>query len=363
MTFSAFDNPMLGALLGDEEIGAFFTFEADLTAMLAFEAALARAEAAQGLIPAEAADAISQACGHFVPNRSDLAAGVARDGVVAPTLIAQLRAAVGDPHARHVHRGATSQDVIDTSLTLRLKGVCDVLDRRLAALIPSLGELDARDGAIPLMGRTRMQRALPITAHDKLRAWTEPLKRHRERLAALSPRLLVVQFGGAVGVRRDLDGKGDAVAADLARALGLTNAPCWQVERDAIGEFASWLSLVCGSLGKIGQDAALMAQNEIGEISLTGGGGSSAMPHKSNPVGAEVLVALARFAAGQAGTLHQALVAENERSGAAWTLEWLTLPPLVGATGAALRHAATLCGGLRFRDAPPTSPTPPTNRL
>ena len=355
MTYSAFDHPVLGALLGDEEIAAFFTFEADLAAMLAFEAALARAEAAHGLIPTEAAGAISQACGHFVANRADLAAGVARDGVVVPTLIAQLRAAVGAPHASHVHRGATSQDVIDTSLTLRLKGVCGVFDSRLAALIQTLGELDARDGAVRLMGRTRMQRALPITAHDKLRGWTEPLRRHRERLAALTPRLLVVQFGGAVGTRADLDGKGDAVAAELARDLGLADPPCWHVERDAIGEFASWLSLVCGSLGKIGQDAALMAQNEISEISLSGGGGSSAMPHKVNPVGAEVLVALARFAAGQAGTLHQALVAENERSGAAWTLEWLTLPPLVAATGAAFRHAATLCGGLRFRDATPAT--------
>src|SRR6202012_829905 len=135
---------------------------------------------------------------------------------------------------------------------------------------------------------------------------------------------------------------------ELAARLGLTDAPCWQVGRGAVGEFGSWLRLVPGALGKLGQDAALMAQNEIGEVRLAGGGGSSAMAHKSNPVGAEVLVALARFCAGQLGTLHQALVHENERSGAAWTLEWLILPPLATATASALRHAATLCEGMRF---------------
>jgi len=139
-------------------------------------------------------------------------------------------------------------------------------------------------------------------------------------------------------------------AAELARRLGLADGPCWHSERDCLADFASWLSLVSGALGKIGQDVALMAQNEIGEVKLAEGGGSSAMPHKSNPVRAEVLVALARFNAGLLGAEHQALVHENERSGAAWTLEWLTLPQMVAATGAAMRHAAALCGGLRFVD-------------
>jgi 3-carboxy-cis,cis-muconate cycloisomerase len=352
MTVSAFDHPLLGALLGDEEVAAYFSLEADLAAMLAFEAALAEAQAALGLVPVEAARRIAEVCAGFSPDRAGLAAGVARDGVVAPALVAQLRAAVGEPHGKRLHKGATSQDVIDTSLTMRLKPICDILDRRLATLIETLRELEGREGGVPLMGRTRMQRALPILARDSLRAWREPLERHRVRLAELRPRLLVVQFGGPVGTREGLDGKGDALAAELARRLGLGDAPCWHVERDRIGEFASWLSLVGGSLGKIGQDAALMSQNEVGEVRLAGGGGSSAMPHKSNPVLAEVLVSLARFGAGLAGTLHQGLVAEYQRSGAAWTLEWLTLPPMVVATATGLRHATTLCRGLRFIAAP-----------
>jgi 3-carboxy-cis,cis-muconate cycloisomerase len=338
--------------LGDDEVAALFSTEADLAAMLAFETALAEAEAALGLIPGPAARRIAEVCASFAPDRAGLAAGVARDGVVAPALIAQLRAAVGEPHGKHLHRGATSQDVVDTSLTLRLKSVCGLLERRLAALIVILREIDSRDGAIALMGRTRMQRALPIAARDRLRAWREPLERHRARLIELEPRLLAVQFGGPVGTRGDLDGKGDLLAAELARRLELEIAPCWHVERDRIGEFGSWLGLVCGSLGKIGQDVALMAQNEIGEVRLAGGGGSSAMPHKSNPVLAEALVTLARFSAGLVGALLQAMPAEYERSGAAWTLEWLTLPPLVTATATGLRHAATMCRGLRFVAAP-----------
>jgi 3-carboxy-cis,cis-muconate cycloisomerase len=277
-----------------------------------------------------------------------LAKGAAQDGVVAPALVRLLRVQVGAPHAAHVHRGATSQDVIDSSLILRLKPILALFETRLRALVETLRGLETNQGATPLMGRTRMQRALPIHAADKLRGWREPLERHGARLDELRPRLLIVQFGGAVGVRGDLGGKGEAVAAELARLLQLRAGPCWQVERDGLAELAAWTSLVTGSLGKIGMDVALMAQNEIGEVKLAEGGGSSAMPHKSNPVRAEALVTLARFNAALLGAQHQALVHENERSGAAWTLEWLVLPQMAVASAAALRHAQALCEGLRF---------------
>ena len=220
MTISAFDHPILGALLGDRDVAEFFTFDADLAAMLAFETALAAAQASLGLIPDDAARAIAEAGGRFTADLAGLAAGAARDGVVAPALVAQFRAVVGEPHGRHVHRGATSQDVIDTSLTMRLKGVCDLLDRRLGALVAILEGIEARDGAIPLMGRTRMQRALPITARDKLRVWRAPLARHRARLAELAASPAGCQFGGAVGTRHDLDGRGDAVAGGARAPAG-----------------------------------------------------------------------------------------------------------------------------------------------
>jgi 3-carboxy-cis,cis-muconate cycloisomerase len=193
------------------------------------------------------------------------------------------------------------------------------------------------------MGRTRMQAAIEISAGDRIRSWREPLVRHKARLEALRPALLAVQFGGAAGTLDKLGGKGVAVRAALAQRLGLTDVPQWQSQRDCIADFASFLSLLTGSLGKFGQDVALMAQSG-GEIELSGGGGSSAMPHKQNPVAAEILVTLARFNATQLSGMHHALVHEQERSGSSWSLEWLILPQMIVAASAALRLAAELAG-------------------
>ncbi|MXQ10189.1 3-carboxy-cis,cis-muconate cycloisomerase [Microvirga makkahensis] len=344
----AHPHPLLQALVGDEAVEAFLSDEAELSALLETEAALARAQAKAGLIEEVAAQRIAEACRSFQPDWSDLAEGLARDGVVVPAFVRQLRAAVGEPHAKAVHLGATSQDMIDTALVLRLKGVVEILGRRISDLTSALRDLRARDGAMTLMAHTRMQQALPFTAADKIDTWLQPLERHAERLENLAPRLLVVQLGGPVGTRCEMKGHGDAVADAVAEILGLGYGPSWHSQRDRIGEFAGFLSLLSGTLGKIGQDLTLMAQNEVGEVRLASGGGSSAMPHKSNPVQAEVLIALARYNAGLLGTLHQALVHENERSGAAWTLEWLVLPQMVTATAAGLHKAQALVKGMSF---------------
>ena len=340
--------PILAALTGDAAIEAQFTDEADIHAMLAFEAALAETQADTGFIPAASAKAIVAGCHAFTPDFGALAAGMARDGVVVPALVALLRAQLDEPHRQWLHYGATSQDAVDTSLVIRLSAVVADLGKRLDGLIKHLIDMRVTQGATPLMAQTRMQRALPVTALDKVEDWLHPLARHSERLAQLRPRLLAVQLGGPVGNRDVFGDKGDEVAAALAMRLGLRPAPPWHNGRDGIAEFAGWLSLVTGALGKIGQDVALMAQNEIGAVTLAGGGKSSAMPHKNNPVIAEVLVALARFNAGALGTLHQALIHENERSGAAWTLEWMLLPQMAITAGATLTHAARLLDGLTF---------------
>jgi 3-carboxy-cis,cis-muconate cycloisomerase len=352
MTISAFDHPFLSSLLSDEEVARAFSVEADIRAMLKFEAALAAAQAEVGLISQEAATKIEEVCASFSPDLAELREGTMKDGVVIPVFIKALRRSVGPPHAEKVHLGATSQDVIDSSLVLRLKALLSSFSVRLERLIDRLCTFDTDQGSLPLMAHTRMQRALLITVSDKLRTWREPLQRHRQRLAEMTPRILVVQFGGPVGARVGLEGHGDAIAAELARRLGLHNGPGWQAERDGLSELANWLSLVSGSLGKIGQDVALMTQNEVGQAQLSGGGASSAMAHKSNPVPAEILVTLARFNASLLAAQHQGLVHENERSGAAWTLEWLVLPQMLAAAGASLRTATTLCDGLRFLAAP-----------
>ena len=346
MTYSAFDHPYLSGLLGDEAVAAEFSVAADIRAMLAFEAALARAEARHGVIPAASADRITETCRAFSPDVAAMRRATASDGVVVPELVRQLRAAVGEAAAEHVHFGATSQDVIDTSLMLRLKAIVELFSGRLGGVISALEECDRQWGERSLTGRTRMQAAIPITVSDRLRNWIEPLLEHQDSLDAIDHDLFAVQFGGAAGTLEKLKGKADAVRETLAEELALVDCPQWHSQRAAIADFAHLLSLITGSLGKFGQDVALMAQAGD-EIVLAGGGGSSAMPHKQNPVGAEVLVTLARFNATQVSGVHQALVHEQERSGSAWTLEWLILPQMVGATGAALRLATELAGNIR----------------
>jgi 3-carboxy-cis,cis-muconate cycloisomerase len=350
MSISVFDHPWLGGLLGDEETSRLFSAEAELQGMLAFEVALAKAEAEHGVIPREAAAAIASAAESFRPDIQALKQGTARDAMVVPDWVSQLRRAVGPRHDAHVHFGSTSQDVLDSSLVLRLRSLLEIFEGRLGRFDKQLDALASRHGASPLMAHTRMQRALPIAWADKISAWRAPLLRHQSRLKELRPRLLVVQFGGPVGTLEKLGSKGPGVAAALAHELGLAAPPSsWHTARDSLAELAGWLSMVTGALGKIGQDVALLAQNEVGEVVVTGGGRSSAMPHKSNPVLAEALVTLAQFNAAQLSGMHQALQHEQERSGIAWTLEWMVLPSMAAATGAALLRAASLIDALQVK--------------
>lgn len=349
MAVTPFEHPFLSGLLGDDEVVRQFSIEAEIAALVRFEAALAEGEAAEGVIPAVAGRAIADTLAVFVPDLAALAEGTARDGVVVPELVRQIRQAVGQPHGAHVHFGATSQDAIDTSLVLRLLPALDIFSDRLDGLIEILAELNHTQGKVPVMAHTRMQAAIPVTASRKIESWRDPLLRHRSRLLAIRDQVGVLHFGGAAGTLEKLGDKGFDVAEEVSVWLGLRALPrARHSERDGFADLASFLSLLTGSLGKMGQDIALMAQSEVGQIKLASGGGSSAMPHKVNPVGAEVLVALARFNATLVSGMHQSLVHENERSGAAWTLEWMLLPQMVVATGAALRTAAGLLAAIEF---------------
>jgi 3-carboxy-cis,cis-muconate cycloisomerase len=335
-----FTHPWLGGLFADDAVAAPLSPQAQLARMQRVEAAYSRALGAAGVVEAGLAEQAAAAVEAARFDMGDLRAGTARDGVVMPALVKQLKAQADAALHPAIHRGMTSQDVTDTALVLALKELLPLFDARLAALETALSALIEAQGAQPLMGRTRMQAALPVTVADRVETWRAPLADHRARLAEMTPRLMRLQFGGAVGTRHVLGDNGDAVAAALAAALDLGNPPkAWHTMRDGLGELASWLSLVAGTLGKMGQDMALMAQQGIDEIRLSGGGGSSAMPHKQNPVRAELLVTLARYTATLLPGMHHAMVHEQERSGAAWTLEWLVLPDMLIATGRALNVA------------------------
>lgn len=338
----------LDLLLKDEALEALIGTDADITAMISVELALAKAACACGLIGEEASSEIAAAGHGFKPDIARLTEATLKDGVVAPELVRQLKAKVGAPHDASVHFGATSQDIIDTALAVNLCAVFQLFDSRLKALLTSLDQLSASFGNNPLMGRTRMQMAIPIRVSDRLAVWRGSVERAHVALGEVRSHNLIVSLAGPAGTSEKFGDRIGDVRQAMAALLHLS-VPDYvpHAARDRIAALGNWLSQVTGALGKIGQDIALMAQNEIAEITLAGSGGSSAMAHKQNPVRAEVLVTLARYNAVQVSGLHQALVHEQERSGSAWTLEWMILPDMLNATGTALLHAEALLASVR----------------
>lgn len=340
------DSRLLGPLFAEPAIAALFDDAATLRSMAEVEAALARAEASLGLIPPEAAERIDASVEGFAADLDAIGAGAEETGVPVIEFVRQFRALVGGEAAQWVHWGATSQDIVDTALVLRLRQALALIADRLDRVIDALATLaDAHRGTV-MAGRTRYQQALPVSFGLKCAGWMLPLVRCRDRLEELRPRLLVVQFGGAAGTLAALGDHGVAVMEALATELELGCPPTpWHVQRDGIAEFGSWLSLITGALGKLGQDAILLAQTEVGEIDESAGGGrggSSTMPQKANPVTGEALVTAARMNAALLGGLHQAQIQEHERGGAGWQLEWATLPTMVVNAGSALAKAEAL---------------------
>ena len=341
MAVSALESAWAGAHLGCAETAALFSDAAEIAAMVRVEAALARVQGRLGLIPLAAGEVIAAALDGVVVDPAALAPATAGSGVPVPALVQALRAIVGGDAAQYLHWGATTQDIVDTGLVLRLDRLCDLLGGRLAAVTAALADQAAAHRDLVMAARTWGQPATPTTFGLRVAGWLVPLIRHRDRLAELRPRLLVVSCGGASGTMAAMGEHGPAAEAALAEALGLgVAAKPWHAERDALAELGGWLSLVTGSLGKMGADLKLMAA--AGTARTGAAGGSSTMPQKANPVGAEALVALARQNAALLGALHGALVHAEERDAGAWAAEWLALPPMAVATGAALRHALEL---------------------
>lgn len=343
MAVTPFDSRILGPLFADPEIAALFTDEAELAALIDVERALARVEGRQGVIPADAAAEIDRRLDGAEVDPASLASGTRSAGVPLPGLVKDLKAIVGGEAAQFVHWGATSQDIVDTALVVRLGTALDLLEARLDTLIACLADLADRHRATVMAARTRTQIAVPTTFGLRAAGWLAPLLRHRERLAEARPRILMVQFGGAGGTASAIGGDGLAVMESLAAELGLAVPPMpWHTQRDGLMELAGWLANLTASLGKIGTDVAILARSEVAEVRPGSGGGSSTMPQKANPVSAEMLVALARITAGNLGTFAQGAIHAEERDGAAWSVEWATLPAMVAAAGGGLVHAAEL---------------------
>jgi len=331
---------LFGPLFSDPESEALWGTARFVDGFIQFERALAEALAEAGVVDHTLAAEAVEDIKSFKPDLTKTAESVVQDGLPVPDFVRQLKA-----HARPfalpaIHTGATSQDLIDTTVSLILRDANAQFEVQIAKVLSALDALNDTWGNATIMGRTRMQAALPISVSDRIATWRNPLASHIDRLKALRPQVEALQFGGPVGNRASLAPHGDAVATALAKTLNLSNPNrAWHATRESLTDYANWLSMVTGSLGKIGQDLALMAQQGVDEVRFSGGGTSSAMPHKQNPVRAELLVTLARYNATQLPAMHHALVHEQERSGSAWSLEWMILPAMVTATSTALRHA------------------------
>jgi len=351
MTAPPFDSAVLRGHRSDQPAAARFSDAAEIRPMMLVEAALAEAQGELGLIPADAAEAIARAAREAVIDPADLAAGTAAAGVVAPAFVERFRLSISNTeHAAWLHHGATSQDILDTALVLRLKRLLEQLEDRQRATLAaptSFGAAARRWRDLPMAARTRGQIATPTSFGARVALWGAPLLRSLDRQAQLRPRLLVVSLHGAAGTSAALGEQAPQLRAKVAERLGLADAPLpWHAARDALAELASHLSILTAAHGKIGRDLLELARSESGEVRAGAAGGSSTMPHKRNPVGPEALVALARHASRLSGALQEAMLAEHERDGAAWTLEWLSLPQLCVAAAASARHAQALSATL-----------------
>ncbi|MGE8176566.1 3-carboxy-cis,cis-muconate cycloisomerase [Pseudomonas fluorescens] len=346
-------NQLFDAYFTARNMREVFSDQGRVQAMLDFEAALARAEARVGLIPASAVAPIEAACRAEHYDFAALGEAIAIAGNSAIPLVKALgkQIAAHDQDAeRYVHLGATSQDVMDTGLVLQVRQALHLIDSDLARLGEALAIQARRHVVTPLAGRTWLQHATPVTLGMKIAGWLGAVTRSRQRLHTLKPRLLVLQFGGASGTLAALGEQAMPIAEALAQELQLTlpEQP-WHTQRDRLVEFGAALGLIAGSLGKLGRDISLLMQTEAAEVfepSAPGKGGSSTMPHKRNPVGAAVLIGAATRIPGLLSTLFSAMPQEHERSLGLWHAEWETLPEICCLVSGALQQALLITEGL-----------------
>jgi 3-carboxy-cis,cis-muconate cycloisomerase len=346
-------SPLLAPMLSSAAMRDVCDDATYLQHMLDFEAALARAEAATGVIPASAAGPITKACKAESFDLEALAEAATRSGNLAIPLVKALTASVARADAdaaRYVHWGATSQDVIDTAAMLTLRAAIDVLIPDLDRAVAGFAKLARQHRATAMVARTWLQHALPMPFGLKLVEYAAALHRSRTRLQRMRTETLALQFGGAAGTLAALGDNGWRVAEKLAQELKLPlpDAP-WHTHRDRMAEAASVLAILTGTCGKIARDVSLMMQTDVAEAfepSGEGRGGSSTMPHKRNPVAAATALAAATMAPNLAATIFAAQVQDHERSAGPWHAEWPTLPMLQLVTSGALAAMVDIADGL-----------------
>jgi 3-carboxy-cis,cis-muconate cycloisomerase len=337
-----------------EPMRRVFSDRGRLQGILDFEAALARALARAGIVPAAAAEAIAGQCRAEFFDVGALSQATALAGNPAIPIINELTrlvAAANPAAASHVHWGATSQDAMDTGLVLQIRQGLDLIEADARQLCTALAKAAAEHKETPIAGRTWLQHAAPTTFGLKVAGWLCAVARHLERLREVRPRALALQFGGAVGTLAALGDHALTTTSLLAEELGLRPAEMpWHAHRDRLVEVALTLGLLVGSLGKMARDLALMTQSEVAEVaepSAPGRGGSSSMPQKRNPVGCATVLATATRIPALVLVLLSAMPQEHERGLGGWQAEWETLPEILLLTSGALSQMRQVMTGLR----------------
>ena len=340
---------MFDALFTDPDVDQIFTDEAIMGAMLRFEGALVQAQADLHLIPSQPAELIAHVCLNAQIDAAKMVASARDAGNPAIPLVRELSELVSsaDPEAaKFVHTGATSQDVIDSAVMLQLKPALSKIGAGIEQLQRRLVELIGEHRGTAMIGRTLLQQARPITFAFKLASWLDQLTRCAAYLREVRNRALVLQFGGAVGTLAASGQKALSVLSRLAERLELAEPTiCWHTARDRFFEICSACAMLSGCLGKIAADVALLMQTEVGELSERaeeGRGGSSAMPHKRNPIAPTMIVAACTRVPGLLATIAAAMTQEQERAVGRWHAEWGPLTEIVGLTGGAIKQSNDL---------------------
>ena len=345
MAGSVFDSPMFARLFPTGESGRLFSDSAEVRAMLLVEGMLAKVQGELGVIPQDSAFFIQRSAMEVQIDPAGLAEATGQNGVSVPGLVAAFRKAMEAPeHSQYIHWGATSQDIIDTGLMLRLRQLLTLAETDLGTILSSLAKLADTHAETPMAARTWGQHATVTSFGAQAAEWGAPLLELLSELPALRAGSLWVSLSGAAGTSGALGPQAAETRAALGKALNLADpGRSWHVDRTPVLRIATWLARLNTALGKLGADLVSLTQSGIAEVSLGPAGASSTMPQKQNPVAPSALVALARQSASLLATLQDSALQTHQRDGAAWFAEWLALPQLCLGAASALTIARGLC--------------------
>ena len=348
MAASVFDSPLYAKLFPSGDTGRLFTDSAAIRAMLLVEGALAKVQGKLSVIPDESGAAIHRASLEITIDPGAIAASTGQNGVCVPGLVAAFRKEMEAPvHSAFVHWGATSQDIIDTALMLRMRQALTLAETDIKTILSSLANQAAKYADQPMPARTYSQHATPTSWGAVIATWGMPLLDALKELDELRASSLWVSLSGAAGTSAALGPKADQTRTNLAAALGLNDPKrSWHTDRTPVLRIADWSVRVTTILGAMGQSLIGLSAGGIGEVKLGIPGASSTMPQKQNPVAPSAIVALSNQVSGLSSSLHVAAVHQHQRDGVAWFTEWMTLPQIMLSSASALAHAKTLSANM-----------------